>query len=99
MTSSVPKVVVPNRAYWLFRGPLADVGHWDSAQGWPGQFRLSRAKPAFVWPGDRAWCVAEDVDPHWAGIGGDLAPITRLTNELRLELVRADPKKDQPAQQ
>ena len=41
----VPKVVVPNRAYWLFRGPLAEVCRWDTAQGWPGQYRLQHSDP------------------------------------------------------
>jgi hypothetical protein len=31
----LPKVVVPHRAYWLFRGPLTYAGTWDTAQGWP----------------------------------------------------------------
>ncbi|HTE68227.1 MAG TPA: hypothetical protein VK942_05620 [Actinomycetes bacterium] len=92
----LPKVVVPNRAYWLFRGPLADVGTWDTAQEWPGNYRLDEAGPAFVWPGDHAWCVAMDVDPHWAGIGGTAALITQLTTDPRLDLVPADPTKDQP---
>lgn len=92
----LPKVVVPNRAYWLFRGPLADVGTWDTAQGWPGKCRLSKAEPAFVWPGDHAWCVALDVDPHWAGIGGTPALITQLTTDPRLDVVPADPSTDQP---
>jgi hypothetical protein len=92
----VPKVVVPHRAYWLFRGRLADVGAWDSARGWPRQFRLHGAEPAFAWPSDRAWCVASDVDPHWAGIGGQQALITRLTTDPRLDVVPADPTKDQP---
>ncbi|MET8833536.1 hypothetical protein ABZV78_06430 [Micromonospora sp. NPDC004540] len=91
-----PKVVVPNRAYWLFRGPLADVGTWDTAAGWPGQRRLSNAEPAFAWPADHAWCVAKDVDPHWAGIGGTRALITQLTTDPRLDVVPADPTQDQP---
>lgn len=92
----LPKVVVPHREYWLFRGPLADLGTWDTAQGWPGQCRLDQAEPAFVWPSDHAWCVAKDVDPHWAGIGGSTALITQLTSDLRLDVVPADPTKDQP---
>lgn len=92
----LPKVVVPHRAYWLFRGPLADVGTWDTAQGWPGQCRLNQAEPAFVWPSDHAWCVAKDVDPHWAGIGGPEALISQLTTDPRLDAVHADPTKDQP---
>lgn len=91
-----PKVVVPNRAYWLFRGPLAEIGTWDAAQGRPDQCVLHDAEPAFVWPGDHAWCVANDVDPHWAGIGGKSALITQLTTDPRLDVVPADPMKDQP---
>jgi hypothetical protein len=92
----LPRVVVPHRAYWLFRGPLADVGTWDTAQGWPGQCRLDTTEPAFVWPADHAWCVAKDVDPHWAGIGGHPALITQLTTDPRLDVIPADPTKDQP---
>lgn len=94
--SHAPKVVVPHRAYWLFRGPLAEVGSWDTAQGWPGQYRLDAVGPAFVWPGDHAWCVAMDVDPHWAGIGGSSALITQLTTDQRLDVAPADPTKEQP---
>jgi hypothetical protein len=95
-TPPVPKVVVPHRAYWLFRGPLADLGSWDTAQEWPGPARLDQAEPAFVWPADHAWCVAQDVDPHWAGIGGTTTLITRLTADPRLDAVPADPAEDQP---
>lgn len=94
---SIPKVVVPQRAYWLFRGPLADIGRWDTAQEWPGQWRLDQAVPAFVWPADHAWCVARDVDPHWAGIGGHLPMITHLITDPRLDVVPADPAKVQPS--
>jgi len=90
-------VVLPHRAYWLFRGPLADVGSWDGAQQWPGTRRLHQVEPAFVWPADHAWCVARDVDPHWAGVGATADLITRLLAEPRLDLVRADPGTDQPA--
>jgi hypothetical protein len=92
----LPKVVVPNRAYWLFRGPLAEVGAWNTAQGWPGQYGLDAAEPAFVWPVDHAWCVARDVDSHWAGIGGKPALISQLTTDPRLDVVPADPTKEQP---
>jgi hypothetical protein len=94
---TLPKVVVPHRAYWLFRGPLADIGGWDTAQGWPGHPRLDRVGPAFVWPADHAWCLARDVDPHWAGIGGTTALVTRLLSDPRLDVVAADPGQAQPA--
>jgi hypothetical protein len=92
----VPKVVVPNREFWLFRGPLADVGGWDTAQEWPAPRGLVQVEPAFVWPADRTWCVAHDVDPHWAGIGGSRALIDRLIGDPRLDVVPADPAGEQP---
>lgn len=93
----VPKVVVPNRAYWLFRGPLVDVGSWDTAEGLPYAIRLDTAEPAFVWPADHAWCFALDVDSHWAGIGAHPPLITKLTSDPRLDVVPADPTQGQPS--
>jgi hypothetical protein len=95
-TPQPPKVVVPNRAFWLFRGPLTDIGSWDTAQDWPADYRLGAAEPAFIWPPDHAWCVAHDVDPHWAGIGGTVPLIARLMADSRLDVVPADPAADQP---
>jgi hypothetical protein len=96
-TAAPPQVVVPHRAYWLFRGPLADVGTWDTAAGWPRRCRLGQVEAAFAWPADRAWCVAHDVDPHWAGIGGTGALIAALATDRRLDAVAADPTQDQPS--
>ena len=93
---ALPKVVVPNRAYWLFRGPLTEVGSFDSARDWPAGYRLDGTEPAFVWPADRVWCVAKDVDPHWAGIGASRALVTRLAGDPRLDVVPADPAEGQP---
>lgn len=92
-----PKVVVPHRAYWLFRGPWTDLGAWDTAQDWPDRVRLEGTEPAFVWPADHAWCVANDVDPHWAGIGASRHAIDDLVADLRLDVVDADPRDAQPA--
>lgn len=92
----VPKVVLPHREYWLFRGSLSEAGAWDTAQGWPGHCRLGEAEAAFVWPDDHAWCVAMDVDPHWAGIGGSPALIRQLSTDPLLDVVTADPTEEQP---
>jgi hypothetical protein len=91
-----PKVVVPNRAYFLFRGSVSDLGDWGSADAWPGQPRLHMPDPAFIWPADQAWCVANDVDPHWAGIGADVSAIDQLRADSRLDVVPADPSQAQP---
>lgn len=92
-----PKVLVPNRAYFLFRGSISDFGDWGAADTWPGQPRLRMPDPAFIWPADHAWCVANDVDPHWAGIGADVAAIDELLADPRLDVVPADPHQDQPS--
>jgi hypothetical protein len=91
-----PKVVVPNRAYFLFRGSASDFGDWGAADEWAGQPRQHMPAPAFVWPADHAWCLANDVDPHWAGIGADFPAIDQLLADPGLDVVPADPSQDQP---
>jgi hypothetical protein len=81
-----PKVVVPHREYHLYRGPLGNAGDASPTDMWP----------AFVWPADRAWCVARDVDPHWAGIGADAQVIEQLVTHSQLDVVLADPNQAQP---
>jgi hypothetical protein len=92
-----PKVVVPNRAYFLFQGAVSDFGDWGAADMWPGQPRLQVPDPAFIWPADHAWCVANDVDPHWAGVGGDVSAIDQLLTDPRLDVVPTDPREEQPS--
>lgn len=86
------------RAYHLFRGPLSQLGEWGVLLG---QGRASERVPAFVWPSDRAWCLAFDVDLHWAGIGASEEAIETIVEELAvpgtLDLVRADPREAQPS--
>lgn len=89
-----PKVVLPNRSCLLFCSDTVDIGDWGAADAW-GQPRSW--EPAFVWPADRAWCVANDVDPHWAGIGADGPVIERLAADPRLDVVPSDPDDKQPA--
>lgn len=92
-----PKVSIPHRDYFLFRGPLADFGDWGAANYLPDRPRTDMPNPAFIWPVDRAWCVTNDVDPHWAGIGATAAAIDDLLASPALDIVRADPTNAQPA--
>lgn len=52
--------------------------------------------PAFVWPQDRSWCFAFDVDPHWAGIGGSRESVTAALAIPGLDVVEADRDAEQP---
>ena len=56
-----PRVDIPNRPMLLFTGPvqvLADA----PALAWHGVVLESCVGPHLVWPQDRAWCVACEVD-------------------------------------
>ena len=41
--------------------------------------------------------MTRDVDPHWAGIGGPAAAVSRLVTDPRLDVVPADPAEEVPA--
>lgn len=90
----------PARAFFLFHGALADAEIWGppAAAGiWARPEFSGGGTPAFVWPSDHAWCVAADVDPHWAGIGATALTTQRLITDHRLDAVMADPDSPQPA--
>jgi hypothetical protein len=82
------KFQVPERSYFLLRGSLADFELWSA--------RAAQPVPAFIWPADRAWCLANDVDPHWAGIGATDAALEQLLTEPRLDVTLANPLQAQP---
>jgi hypothetical protein len=92
----------PARSYFLFHGSLSEAEVWGGgapakAGIWgPSEFSEGGA-PAFVWPSDHTWCIAADIDPHWAGIGASVALIARVISDPRLDAVEADPAQEQPA--
>ena len=68
----------------------ADAGIWDRPE-------FSRGgAPAFVWSSGRTWCIAADIDPHWAGIGASVPLVELLIGDPRLDAVEADPTAKQP---
>ncbi|MGI3785524.1 MAG: hypothetical protein ACRYG2_32660 [Janthinobacterium lividum] len=90
--AGLPLLELPHRRHALLRADLADVQGWQRALG-----RDSSVVPAFVWPADRRWCLASDVDPHWAGIGAEEAAVRALLAAPGLDVVRADPTEPQPS--
>ena len=92
LPSGVPLVDLVHRRYALLRGPLADIDAWEDDLG-GGQ---PIAPPAFVWPADHRWCLASDVDPHWAGIGAEQSAVDALIGDPELDVVAAEPAGDQP---
>jgi hypothetical protein len=86
-----PMMTIPHRRYFLLHGSLTDLVSGEETLADVGDF-----PPAFAWPGDHRWCFARDVDPHWAGIGAELAAIDTLLNAPELDFVRARPSEPQP---
>ena len=101
-TFGVPRGArLPARSYFLFHGSLSEAEIWGGGApanaGIWGLPEFSRGgAPAFVWPSDRTWCIAADIDPHWAAIGGSVPLIDRVIGDLRLDAVEADPADKQP---
>lgn len=75
---------IPNRSYYLLRGSLSEFGQW-------GVPEMGHNPAAFVWPADHAWCIASDVDDHWASVGASAAVIEGLLINGGLDIVTADP--------
>ena len=88
-----PMVTIPDRRYFLIHGSLTDLDRWDEALGGSGY----PPPPSFTWPADHSWCLASDVDPHWAGIGASQTAIDSLLNDAGLDVVPAQPADPQPA--
>lgn len=53
-------------------------GAFEDWFGWTESGPNRGYPPAFVWPEDRAWCLAYDVDSHFLGIGGAADAIARV---------------------
>jgi hypothetical protein len=76
-----PRVQLPNRAYYLYRGRITDI------------FAVSR--PPFRlaanlwWPEDHAWCVATEIDFAWTYIGGPTRLQAAILADPRLEALPA----------
>lgn len=88
------RIAFPDRGAYLFRGATMDLLEWESALEPP----LSEGLPipSFVWPADRSWCIANDVDPHFATIGASTAAIEDLLADRRVDTVADDPARPQP---
>lgn len=83
-------VTVGDRRCHLFEGSLDDFIWWGAREETPSEDG-PEVKFAFTWPADRAWCVAADVDLHWAGMGGSAHAIEALIGTPGLDVVEADP--------
>lgn len=82
-----PRVVLPNREYYLCKVSLAGFVSGIVENAWQAETNHPMPLPSFIWPSDQSWCITKDVDPHWAGIGGDQDLIEQLLAEHSLDVV------------
>lgn len=78
---TMPRIQVPNRAYFLFRGSIETVHTFV----WNG---MSWQSPNIWWPYDRAWCVATEIDLDSTYVGGSEACIDQIVADPDLEVFR-----------
>lgn len=63
-----PVIRIPHREYVLHRGSISEAS----------------GSPAALWPADRAWFLAFDVDPDWAAVGASAAAVEVLAVDPRI---------------
>jgi hypothetical protein len=87
---SGPRVELPHRRYLLFRGSLDQAGDWGAREVIPG-YSTGINSPNLMWPADRAWFVATEIDMPWTGVAGSAELIADLvaTPGLDVEVVAA----------
>jgi hypothetical protein len=86
MTAS--RVRLPQRNYLLFEGPLEAATDFGWYLTW-GQFVPQ--SPNLMWPQDRGWCVATEIDLPCTLVAGPKGLIERLEANPRLEVWRVFP--------
>jgi len=78
---AAPRLELPHRAYLLFRGPLGAVLPWCRA-GAPGYWQQT---PNLLWPTDRTWCLATEIDLDSTVVAGPRALVDAICAHPDLE--------------
>jgi hypothetical protein len=78
-----PTFRLPQRGYYLARGPLASALETVYGITWAYQ------SASIWWPDDRAWCVATEVDFDWTYVGGSNDCIAAVLGHAALEALPA----------
>lgn len=85
-----PRLRIPARDYILFRGPLSEAGQWGAAELLPGVPRRINS-PNLIWPADRKWFVATEIDLPWTGVAGSVELVDALATDPVLDVEDIDP--------
>lgn len=94
-----PRLQLPGRDYLLFTGSLRSAQHLgrrtppDSRQGWQQEW-LWRQSPNLLWPQDRSWCLATEIDLDSTLVGGPADLVEALIADPGLESYSVPPDGD-----
>ena len=75
---------LPNRGYLLMRGPLEEAKNI----GWVFSESFHPQSPNLLWPLDRQWILATEIDFNVTLIGGSQALISSILNQGSLTTQR-----------
>lgn len=75
-----PKLESVARGYYVTSGPL------NGLDGWPNSASTGDVSPAFVWPEDRSWVIAKDVDAEAIGLAASRSAIAAVSSEREFEV-------------
>lgn len=75
---------LPNRDYLLMRGPLSEA----TKIGWAFSESFQPQAPNLLWPSDRGWILANEIDFNVTLIGGSESLITAILNSSSLTAER-----------
>jgi hypothetical protein len=83
-----PRFEIPQRAFYLFEGPLDAAGELGHR---PRPDVFFPQSPNIFWPNDHAWCVATEIDLDSTYVAGSNALAKALLAEPGLEAFRVQP--------
>jgi hypothetical protein len=87
-----PKLELPQRNHLVFAGSLDDVAALaaGAATADVSPFRPDLRTPSLLWPDDRSWCVATEVDFDSTLVGGTRALVDAVLGDETLEAFEID---------
>lgn len=89
-----PTLELPHREYWTFECTLATAAEPSRYDLWEVGDRAGWQSPQLLWPLDRSWCVATEVDDDSTLVGGSAGLVARILDDPRFEAFAIDPADD-----
>ncbi|WP_432521079.1 hypothetical protein [Kineococcus sp. SYSU DK006] len=85
MRAAAPRLEVGSRSYLLLTAPLRAVPTLGRSTRYRDRRWFERHSPSLLWPADRSWIVATDLDFHHTFVAGPHVLLERVLADPRLE--------------